>query len=85
MNILVDEIAHPFVNEDTCISGQFSLAGKPQPTGKWAMKGDELYVELAFTYKSLFCKSKQQTRFIHESHIKLEADMVYFNCKNEIH
>lgn len=77
MKILIDEISNPLVGDLSAIPGYFSQQGSPQITGRWAMRGDTLFIEFSFTKGNIF--KSTVTQYISEEFIRLQEPMVFFN------
>ncbi|MDE1866974.1 MAG: hypothetical protein KGI08_04595 [Thaumarchaeota archaeon] len=79
--LLVDEFSNPLI-EDYCSPGIFTSEGKPKATGKWKMRGKELFIQLKFTKKGWF-KDRKVLKYVHENYIKILEPEVYFTCGKE--
>jgi len=80
MKILVISYANPAETNGSWLDYDFySDKGNPQPTGNWAMREEDLYIEVAFTWKAWF-KTKTVTKYLHSDSIKLQEELKYFSC-----
>jgi len=82
MKITIDEIANPTIHFMDVLPGHYTDSGSPTITKRWAMKGEDLFIQVVFT-KKVFFRHRRFVSYINEKHIRLEEDVVFFCCEEE--
>lgn len=78
MPVKISSFANPFLSY--CDSDYFSDENSPVPTGRWAMKGEAMYIEFKFTGNKLLFFEVEKFVLVHETDIEIEEEMKFFNC-----
>lgn len=78
MPVKISSFANPFPSY--CDFDYFSDVNSPVPTGKWAMRGEDMYIEFKFTGKKLLFFKVEKFVLVYEDDIEIEEEMKFFNC-----